>query len=335
MQNHDIRLRHALEDDIPSIGLLYSETVRNVNSKDYSPGQIAVWSSSGSDPERWKNRITEQHFMVAELSGVVAGFGSITKDGYLDFMYVHKDYQRMGIAKTILNDLERKAAEQNNNLIYSHVSKTAHGFFEKHGYIFMRELSDPYKGVVFINALMIKPLLPNNLNKDIKTARTLLRKYTPADRQISTRLSLDKEVMHFMGGEHPQTEEEASMIFDKCFEIYNGLLNGKPLGSRRFEIWGIQYEGALVGHFELKETPNTAAGELEIVYMLNKEYWGKGLIPEAIIAVNDYAKSCGKTVIATINPENKRTVRSLEKTGIAKQFWVGEGEDRVYKVWLK
>jgi [ribosomal protein S5]-alanine N-acetyltransferase len=173
------------------------------------------------------------------------------------------------------------------------------------------------------------------MNGNIKTERLLIRKYTESDRVDSVRLSLDKDVMHFMGGEHAETEGEANMIFDKCFEIYRGSLNGKPLGSRRFEIWGIEYEGKLIGHFELKQTPNTAGSELEIVYLLDKDFWGMGLMPEAIKAVNKYANSNGMQVIATINPENMRTVRSLEKAGIEKQEWVGEGEDRVYKVWLK
>jgi ribosomal-protein-alanine N-acetyltransferase len=158
------------------------------------------------------------------------------------------------------------------------------------------------------------------MNGSIKTERLLLRKYTEADRDASVRLSLDKDVMHFMGGEHAETEEEANMIFDKCLEVYGGSLNGKPLGSRRFE---------------LKQTPNTNGNELEIVYLLDKEYWGRGLMPEAIKAVNQYANSTGTQVIGTINPENIRTVRSLEKAGIEKQEWIGKGENRVYKVWLK
>jgi RimJ/RimL family protein N-acetyltransferase len=178
------------------------------------------------------------------------------------------------------------------------------------------------------------------MNGSIKTERLLLRKYTEADRDASVRLSLDKDVMHFMGGEHAETEEEANMIFDKCLEVYGGSLNGKPLGSRRFEIWGIElisgeHEGKLIGHFELKQTPNTNGNELEIVYLLDKEYWGRGLMPEAIKAVNQYANSTGTQVIGTINPENIRTVRSLEKAGIEKQEWIGKGENRVYKVWLK
>lgn len=157
MQNNII-IRLAAEEDISAIGTLYSETVRNVNAKDYSPEQVDVWSSSGLDPERWKDRMAKQYFIVAEIDGIIAGFSSIDPKGYLDFMYVHKDYQRKGVAKALLDEIERKAHEQKNGLIYSHVSITARGFFEKHGYKHIRDLNDPYKGVVFVNSLMEKKI---------------------------------------------------------------------------------------------------------------------------------------------------------------------------------
>lgn len=158
MKNHNITLRAAVEGDIPAIGALYSETVRNVNARDYSVEQINVWSSSGDAYEMWKNRIMGQCFMLALVDEVIAGFCSIAPDGYLDFLYVHKDYQRVGVAKTLLDEIERKAAEQNNPQIYSHVSKTAKGFFKKFGYQHKEDLIDLYKGFTFINALMVKKI---------------------------------------------------------------------------------------------------------------------------------------------------------------------------------
>lgn len=155
---NNIILRTASIDDIPAIGKLYSETVRNVNSKDYSPEQIKVWSSAGDDYDMWKQRLSSQYFVIAEIQGVLAGFCSVTPTGYLDFLYVSKDHQRMGAAKNLLREIEHKAHEQKNNLIYSHVSKTAKGFFEKFGYKHERDIEDNYKGVMFINALMVKQL---------------------------------------------------------------------------------------------------------------------------------------------------------------------------------
>lgn len=167
------------------------------------------------------------------------------------------------------------------------------------------------------------------LNKEIRTKRLLLRKYTEADRAECVRILTDPEVNHYMGG---RTEDpvEGNKIFDKIFEIYNGAL-----GSRHFELWAIEYEGKMIGDFELKQTDNTQGNELEVVYMIDKPFWGKGLVPEILQEIVKYAASMDMAVVATLNPDNIKTVRALEKAGIEKDGWIGEGEERCYKVWLK
>ena len=151
-------IREAKEKDIPEITKLYDETVRAVNSKDYNEQEVEVWASSAENPGMWKSRIAEQYFIVAEADGMVVGFSSIALDGYLDYMYVHKDYQRKGAARKLLEEIELKAVQQNNAEIYSHVSRTAKGFFEKHGYIHSGDKIDPFRGVVFVNSIMKKKI---------------------------------------------------------------------------------------------------------------------------------------------------------------------------------
>ncbi len=158
MNKIEIEIRTAVFDDIPNIVEMYRQTVFTVNAKDYTPAQIRVWADGAVNFPRWEAAIKDQYFVLAVIQGKLAGFSSIAKDGYLDFMYVSKDYQRCGVATSLLNEIERKAGEQNNPEIYSHVSKTAKGFFLKMGYVHKEDISDLYKGELFINALMIKKL---------------------------------------------------------------------------------------------------------------------------------------------------------------------------------
>jgi ribosomal-protein-alanine N-acetyltransferase len=167
------------------------------------------------------------------------------------------------------------------------------------------------------------------LNSEIKTKRTLLRKYLEEDRAEFIRIIIDPDVNHFMGG-RTEDPDEAGKIFNKIFDIYNG-----KQAERHFEIWAIEFEEKFIGDLELKQTENTTGDELEVVYLIDKAYWGKGLIPEILKEITRYAGDMGKRVIATFNPDNIKTVRALEKAGIDKQEWVGEGVDRYYQVWLK
>jgi putative acetyltransferase len=154
-----ILIRSADENDLPAITELFRTTIQSINSKDYTPEQIEVWSAGADNTEKWAESIKNQYFIVAEIEGVIAGFGSITPGRYLDFMYVHKDYQRLGVARALLNEIERKASEQKNAEIYSHVSKTAKGFFEKMGYIYTEVVTDKaVNGVIFENSVMVKKI---------------------------------------------------------------------------------------------------------------------------------------------------------------------------------
>ena len=152
------KIRTATSEDLQQIRKLYHDTVIAVNSKDYSEEQIKVWSDSGltESGNTFSKKITEQNFYVAENANTIVGFSSVTDDGYLDYMYVHKDHQRKGIAKALLEKIEMKADELKLNIVTSDVSITARPFFEKHGFVKTGEKKDLYRCVEFINNIMVK-----------------------------------------------------------------------------------------------------------------------------------------------------------------------------------
>lgn len=154
----DLKIRRAKESDSQEIGNMYFDTVNAVNSKDYPKEKIDVWAASGKKYDMWKKKISEQYFLVAERGNIITGISSIDPSGYLDFMYVHKDYQRMGIAQALLNEIEKKAAEQKNSEIWAYVSLTADPFFKKNGYEFSGEKIIVIQGVEFVDRILRKKL---------------------------------------------------------------------------------------------------------------------------------------------------------------------------------
>lgn len=152
----DITLRQAIESDVENITQLFFDTIQNINIRDYSQEEVDDWSSWKVDIDKWKEKMQEQYFVVAEMNNKIVGFSSLAKDGYLDFMFVHKDNQGQGVARALLSEIERKAMEQNNNMIYSDVSITAKGFFESKGFIVERQQLKKSKQKELINFRMIK-----------------------------------------------------------------------------------------------------------------------------------------------------------------------------------
>lgn len=149
-------LREANIDDRDRIRDLFLDTITSVNTKDYNKDQIRIWSSGYNDLKQWNKKLKEQFFLIAEIDGDIAGFASLAIDGYLDFLYVHKDHQRKGVATTLLKGLEEKADQEGLKLIASDVSITARPFFEQHGFKVTQEQRRKYEGVEILNYKMVK-----------------------------------------------------------------------------------------------------------------------------------------------------------------------------------
>lgn len=130
----DITVRTARMSDIAELMELYRNTVLTVNRRDYSQEEVEDWASCG-EPSKIEEMIRTHYFIVAENGpSQIAGFASITPQGYLHSMFVHRDIQGRGVATMLLTDIERYANVNGIARITSEVSLTARPFFEKHGY---------------------------------------------------------------------------------------------------------------------------------------------------------------------------------------------------------
>ena len=129
-----MKIRRAELKDTDQIRQLFYDTVTNINIKDYDTAQISVWASGYSDIKKWSSKIQEQYFFVAEQDNKITGFGSITSEGYLDYMYVHKDHQGKGIASELLKYLVQIAFDHDLREIRAEVSITARPFFRSKGF---------------------------------------------------------------------------------------------------------------------------------------------------------------------------------------------------------
>ena len=131
-----ITIRIALNTDIEEIQSLYRNTVLVINRRDYSQAEVEDWASCGDDLSKIEDMIKTHYFIVAvNQRSQIVGLSSITSQGYLHSMFVHKDFQGKGIATMLLEEIERYAITAGIVRITSEVSLTARPFFEKKGYV--------------------------------------------------------------------------------------------------------------------------------------------------------------------------------------------------------
>lgn len=152
-----LQLRPGLPGDLEKLQKLFVDTINTVCARDYDIEQRRVWSASVENKERWNAILSEQYIVIAEIDSKITGFAS-SKDNYLDMLFVHKDYQRLGIAKQLYYNIEQKMLEEGHRVLTVHASKTALPFFEAVGCIVVMEKTWPLKNVMITNYIMEKEI---------------------------------------------------------------------------------------------------------------------------------------------------------------------------------
>lgn len=152
-------IRSYVSADCEEIAELFYQTVHAVNAKDYTDEQLNAWASGRVNLEEWDKSFLEHITVVAVENDAIVGFGDIDKSGYLDRLYVHKDFQSQGIATALCDKLERSISAEK---IFTHASVTAKGFFEHRGYKVVREQQVIRNGIYLTNFIMEKYITKKN-----------------------------------------------------------------------------------------------------------------------------------------------------------------------------
>lgn len=150
-------LRPYEEGDLEKILGLFYDTVHQVCRRDYTKEQLRAWADGKPDMEAWESSLKAHETVTAWLGEGLAGFGDLDGD-YLDRLYVHKNYQGLGIGSRIAKELEGRAARANCKRVTTHASLTARPFFEARGYRVKREQQVERRGVRLTNFVMEKEL---------------------------------------------------------------------------------------------------------------------------------------------------------------------------------
>ena len=148
-----MELRYYRPSDCAEMAALFYETVHAVNIRDYTRQQADVWATGKVDLEAWNCSFLEHESLVAVEDGVIVGFGDMDASGYLDRLYVHKDFQGRGAATAICDALEGGCAAE---CFVTHASITARPFFESRGYVVVKEQQVIRGGVALTNFVMEK-----------------------------------------------------------------------------------------------------------------------------------------------------------------------------------
>ena len=128
-----MEVRKAKTEEAQAIIDLHVDTVRRINSRDYSTDQIDFWIG------KRKVEITEamikakEYYVAVDETGHVFGMGHM-KDNNITGLYVSADHQQEGIGSAILGRMEKDAIENGAVMMEIESTLTAAPFYRHKGY---------------------------------------------------------------------------------------------------------------------------------------------------------------------------------------------------------
>jgi RimJ/RimL family protein N-acetyltransferase len=157
----------------------------------------------------------------------------------------------------------------------------------------------------------VQQLLHTNIKREIEvpilTPRLELRPFRESDVDGIAELLADREATRFIGSVKSRyAAAESVTVMREAFAARGwGTLAVVP-----------RDKGSCVGYCGVRPLPHTA--EIEIAFALQQKYWNQGYATEAAAASIDAAfKSLGiRSLVATVYPDNKPSLRVLEKLGM-------------------
>lgn len=154
------------------------------------------------------------------------------------------------------------------------------------------------------------PRLELPVRRVLSSERLHVRRLAREDRDDLVALCGDPEVMAFVGDNKPMPPDKVDAWIERTLWNYDN----RPFG---FGMWVVHERagGAFAGYCGILYPE----GKPELVYTLHQRCWGRGLGGELAAAVLAHALARVPTVIATVDPANRRSQKILQRIGMVYQ----------------
>lgn len=129
-----MKIRPYRESDCTEIADLFHGAVHAIDTSLYSAKELEVWAPTPPDYNDWKQRLSVKQPYIAVENSTIIGFIELEDTGHIDCLYVHKDYQCLGVASSLLRYVLRIAEEQGIKDLHVEASSVARPLFEKFGF---------------------------------------------------------------------------------------------------------------------------------------------------------------------------------------------------------
>ncbi|MBU2966580.1 GNAT family N-acetyltransferase [Amphritea sp. 2_MG-2023] len=118
---------------------LFYSSVHAIDSSIYSEEQKNTWAQSPIDYVAWCRRLEKKRPYLLLISQQFSGFIELESDGHIDCVYVSPEFQRKGVAATLLKYVIVRTQKLELQQLYAEASIAAKSLFEKFGFVVKKE----------------------------------------------------------------------------------------------------------------------------------------------------------------------------------------------------
>ena len=130
----EYQICRATEKDLTLMQRLFYQTVTISGSHLFTKAELKFYAKLAIDKRHWISKFTNDFVYNAKLNGEIIGSFSLTQDGKIEYIFVHKNYQRQGIATGLYRMLEEIASKNRIKVLTTSVNSATKAFYEKHGF---------------------------------------------------------------------------------------------------------------------------------------------------------------------------------------------------------
>lgn len=152
-------IRPFAPSDADALASLFHASVREAAIREYSSEQVAAWSPSKPDPERYIEQAEGRTFLVAvDDDDRAIGYGDLEPNGHIDHLYCRPDMVGTGVGSAIYAALEDAARRAGIAVLFVEASEGARRLFERRGFCVDARNDFTINGVAIHNYRMSKAI---------------------------------------------------------------------------------------------------------------------------------------------------------------------------------
>lgn len=311
-----VTVRDATAGDVEAIARVAEASWRDTYGDIFEPAFIAQFLATYYSPEALAVAVgrasarDDTQFLVAERDGEVvayANYGVGPRGPELWRIYADPAHYGTGAGTALMDELEDRLDVDSYVLDVHSRNTRGRDFYDRRGFVIVGE------GVtVDCDLTLRRTLRPPRPALPIETERLVLRSLTDGDLDRLHAIYGDAETMRFVGASgRPTADPNATR------RVLDWMRRHERLHG--FGLWAIDERRGdpLVGVAGLLWEEGHGP-EVEVVYLIHRDRWGRGYATEATRAVLErgHGELALERVVALSYPENSASQRVMAKAGM-------------------